>query len=67
MVELAPDDSRVRPSAPGWFAVMMLATTPEGDAYTLGEYKSMLEEAGFEAAAEHKVPASARTVLVAVR
>jgi len=67
LVELAPDESRVTPSAPGWFAVMMLATTPEGEAYTRGEYEDMLAEVGFGAPEAHKVPASARTVLVSIK
>lgn len=67
LVELAPDETRVRPSAPGWFAVMMLATTPEGEAYTRGEYEGMLGEAGFVGVEGYKVPASARTVLVAIQ
>lgn len=67
VVALAPGETRVRPSAPGWFAVMVLATTAEGEAYTLGEYDSMLEEAGFGAAERYTAAASARTVMVALR
>ncbi len=67
VVALAPGETRVRPSAPGWFAVMVLATTAEGEAYTLEEYDSMLEEAGFGVAERWTAPASARTVLVSMR
>ncbi len=67
LVALTPDETRVAPSAPGWFAVMMLATTPDGDAYTRSEYEAMLAEAGFGPPEAHRIPASARTVLVSVK
>ena len=64
IVEHVPEENRVHPSAPAWFAVMMLATTPGGDAYTLSEYVSMLAEAGFGEPEMHDVPGAARTILV---
>lgn len=64
IVEHVPEEDRVHPSAPAWFAVMMLATTPGGDAYTLSEYVSMLGEAGFGEPETHDVPGAARTILV---
>lgn len=65
VIEIIPHEDRVTPSAPAWFATMMLATTPQGDAYTLGEYASMLASAGFRAPETHPVPGSARTLLSA--
>lgn len=67
LVEHVPEEDRVSPSAPAWFAVQMLATTPAGDAYTLAEYTAMLLEAGFTEPTMHKVPGAARHVLVAER
>ena len=67
VVELAPDETRVKPSAPGWFAVMMLATTADGAAYARGEYEALLAEAGLNPPEAHKVPASARAVLVSIQ
>jgi ubiquinone/menaquinone biosynthesis C-methylase UbiE len=67
VMELIPNEDRVKPSAPAWFATMMLATTPSGDAYTQAEYSSMLAEAGFGAPESHAVPGSARTLLVSVQ
>jgi 2-polyprenyl-3-methyl-5-hydroxy-6-metoxy-1,4-benzoquinol methylase len=64
VVEMVPNDNRVTPSAPAWFATMMLASTPSGDAYTLPEYTAMLQEAGFTAPSVHPVPGSARSILV---
>ncbi|MBI5280123.1 MAG: methyltransferase domain-containing protein [Candidatus Solibacter usitatus] len=67
IVEMAPNDDRVTPSAAAWFATMMLATTPSGDAYTKAEYAAMLRDAGFGPPEAHPVPGSARTVLVALK
>lgn len=46
-LEFVPDDSRVAPPDSAAFALIMLATTPQGDAYTFREYQAMLESAGF--------------------
>ncbi len=67
VVELVPHEDRVTPSAPAWFATMMLATTPQGDAYTLSEYTSMLAATGFAKPEPHPIPGSARTLLVSTR
>jgi hypothetical protein len=67
VIELIPHEDRVTPSAPAWFATMMLATTPAGDAYTLSEYAAMLAAAGFSAPESFPVPGSARTLLISIR
>ena len=64
VVEMIPNDNRVTPSAPAWFATMMLASTPAGDAYTLPEYTAMLQASGFTAPSLHPVPGSARSIMV---
>ena len=45
--EFVPNEDRVTPAFPARFALMMLHSTPAGDAYTLREYDSMFREAGF--------------------
>jgi ubiquinone/menaquinone biosynthesis C-methylase UbiE len=67
VIEIIPHEDRVTPSAPAWFATMMLATTPSGDAYTLAEYTSMLTATGFSTPVPHPVPGSARTLLVSTK
>ncbi|MBI4893808.1 MAG: class I SAM-dependent methyltransferase [Acidobacteria bacterium] len=67
VVEMIPHEDRVHPSAPAWFATMMLATTPAGDAYTLSEYSAMLHSAGFSTPELHPIPGSARTLLVSIQ
>lgn len=45
-VEFVPNDDRVSPPAPAMFAIIMLASTPGGDAYTFKELRAMFEKAG---------------------
>ena len=47
IVEFVPNDDRVTPPTAAAFSLMMLAGTPEGDAYTFREYQEMLKAAGF--------------------
>jgi 2-polyprenyl-3-methyl-5-hydroxy-6-metoxy-1,4-benzoquinol methylase len=67
IIELVPHEDRVTPSAPAWFAVMMLATTLAGDAYTQAEYAAMLQATGFTRPDAYPVPGSARTLLISRR
>ena len=48
IVEFVPNDDRVSPPASACFPMIMLATTPEGDAYTLRQYQEMVAAAGFK-------------------
>ena len=50
------DDSRANPLYPALFALNMLITTPEGDAYTEGEVTGWLEEAGYGGISYHRTP-----------
>jgi SAM-dependent methyltransferase len=67
IVEFVPNPDRVTPPAAAGFSLVMLATTPEGDAYTFDEYANMLAQAGFQRPAAHPLPASVNQVLVAVK
>ena len=53
IAEFVPNEDRVSPPAAAAFSMIMLAMTPEGDAYTLSELQKMLRNAGF-ASAEHR-------------
>ncbi len=46
-LEFVPNEDRVSPPATAAFSLMMLGTTPSGDAYTFAEYDRMFREAGF--------------------
>jgi SAM-dependent methyltransferase len=47
IVEFVPNPDRVSPPMPAAFSMMMLTTTPEGDAYTFAEIEKMSKDAGF--------------------
>ncbi len=47
IAELVPNPDRVTPSTAAAFSMMMLATTPSGDAYTFAELESISKDAGF--------------------
>ena len=47
IAELVPNPDRVTPPTAAAFSMMMLATTPTGDAYTFAELESISKNAGF--------------------
>lgn len=47
-LEHIPNDDRVTPRDAAAFAIMMLAMTAEGEAYTFAQYEAMFRKAGFE-------------------
>jgi hypothetical protein len=53
VLEFVPNDDRLGPPFPAAFALTMLAETAGGDAYTFGELRAMLGEAGFRNVARH--------------
>lgn len=67
IVELIPDDDRSGPADAVSFALVMLATTPAGDAYTFPEYRAMLRNSGFTQASVHELPPSPARVVIAQR
>ena len=67
IVEFVPNPDRISPPAAASFSAVMLATTPEGDAYTLVEYSDMLAQADFEAPTLHPLPASVNQAVISKR
>lgn len=63
-VEFIPDEGRVTPPAAASFALTMLATTPEGDAYTFAEYDAMFRAAGFARSELHELPPTTQRVMI---
>jgi len=55
-VEFVPNEDRVTPPVPAAFAMMMLGSTPAGDAYTFRELDAMFREAGFGASTIRDLP-----------
>jgi 2-polyprenyl-3-methyl-5-hydroxy-6-metoxy-1,4-benzoquinol methylase len=67
IVEFVPNEDRVTPPGAASFAMVMLGTTPEGDAYTFAEYRTMLTDAGFRDASLHPLPPTAESAVIATR
>jgi len=63
-LEFVPNEDRVSPPMPATFALIMLADTPAGDAYTRAELESMMRNAGFTAHEFHPMPPSPHSVLI---
>jgi SAM-dependent methyltransferase len=63
-LEFVPNPDRVSPPAPAAFAMTMLTTTAEGDAYTFAELSAMYVEAGFKNITEHPISMSPHTVVM---
>jgi ubiquinone/menaquinone biosynthesis C-methylase UbiE len=64
-LEFVPDDARISPPHAVWFATVMLANTPHGDAYTIGELKRMHEAAGFTGVTLHPLDQSPNSIVTA--
>jgi cyclopropane fatty-acyl-phospholipid synthase-like methyltransferase len=65
IVEFVPNEDRVTPPASATFSMVMLGTTPEGDAYTFAEYRQMLTDAGFRAPELHPLPPTTQSAVLA--
>jgi len=63
-LEFVPEEDRVSPAVPAAFALIMLAETPGGDAYTRAELEHMFDRAGFSRHEFHAMPPSPHSVLV---
>lgn len=66
-LEFVPNEDRVSPAMPAAFALVMLAETPAGDAYTRAELEKMFSHAGFRRHEFHPMPPSPHSVLVSTR
>jgi 2-polyprenyl-3-methyl-5-hydroxy-6-metoxy-1,4-benzoquinol methylase len=66
-LEFVPNEDRVSPAMPAAFALIMLAETPAGDAYTCSDLENMFSRAGFSRHEFHAMPPSPHSVLVSTR
>ncbi|MGZ4787837.1 MAG: methyltransferase [Terriglobales bacterium] len=67
IIEFVPNDDRVTPPVSAGFALIMLATTPNGDAYTLRQYQQMLSATGFGIADAYPLPPSEHLMILSKR
>ena len=66
-LEMVPNEDRVSPPMPASFALMMLTTTPSGDAYPFSEYDRMFRAAGFPRNELRRLPMSPGAVILSTR
>jgi len=64
ILAMIPNEDRVSPPRPAGFALIMLASTPAGDAYTYPEYQQMLHNAGFRSSEKQDLMPDFLTVVV---
>jgi SAM-dependent methyltransferase len=63
-LEFVPNEDRVSPPVAASFSMMMLGSTPSGDAYTLPELESMFQNAGFTESELHQLPATPEHLII---
>jgi len=66
-LEFVPNEDRVTPPQQAAFAMIMLATTAAGDAYTFAELEGMAAEAGFRTSELHRLTAAPQSVVVSTK
>jgi len=62
-LEFVPNEDRVSPPTAAAFSLMMLGSTPSGDAYTFSEYEHMFRNTVFSSSKAHAMPGP-QTVIV---
>jgi methylase of polypeptide subunit release factors len=63
-LEFVPDEDRVAPPGAAGFSLVMLASTPHGDAYTFTELERMFKKAGFSQSELHELPPTFQRVVI---
>ncbi len=63
-LDFIPNEDRISPPSAAAFAMIMLGTTPSGDAYTFAEYERMFANAGFARSEFHPLPPTLEQVVI---
>ena len=63
-VDFVPNEDRISPPIPVMFAFQMLATTPNGDAYTSSELDAMAKHAGFRGATSRPLSPTPESLII---
>ena len=66
-LEFVPNDDRVTPPDAAAFSMIMLGTTPHGDAYTFSEFDRMFKNAGFTCSEHMRLEQSPESVIVSYK
>ncbi len=65
--EFVPNEDRVSPPVAASFSMMMLGTTPSGDAYTFSELDQMFRNAGFASSELHALPPTFQQAVISYK
>jgi len=63
-LEFVPNDDRISPPGEAMFSLIMLTSTPNGDAYTFAELKQMFQNAGFSQSEHHPLLPSPQHLII---
>lgn len=66
-LEFIPEPDRISPPMTAGFALVMLATTASGDAYTFAEYEQIFADAGFRRSEFHPLSPTTQQAVVSYR
>ena len=67
ILEFVPNEDRISPPETAGFSMVMLGSTPAGDAYTFSELERMCDAAGFSRSEIHQLPPSIQQVVIAYK
>ncbi len=66
-LEFVPNDDRVSPAPDAMFSLVMLASTPAGDAYTFSELDRMFANAGFSWSEVHRLKERSSALVISIK
>jgi ubiquinone/menaquinone biosynthesis C-methylase UbiE len=66
-LEFVPNDDRVTPPEAATFSMIMLGSTPHGDAYTFAEFDRMFRNVGFTRSEHYRQPPLPESVIISYR
>ena len=66
-LEFVPNEDRVSPPDAASFSMMMLGSTPSGDAYTFSEFEKMFANTGFTRSELHPLQPSIQQVVISYK
>src|SRR5215216_6180397 len=66
-LDFVPNEDRVSPPEAAKFSLMMLGSTPQGDAYTFRELEEMFANAGFSRSELHALPPAINQVVISYK
>lgn len=66
-VEFVPNEDRVSPPPSAMFSLVMLGSTPRGDAYTFKEFEEMFSAAGFSRSELHQLQPTPEQLIISYK